>query len=142
MKNPEEIKKGLECCCDACAPGCPYWNAPTERRDAGKTCEMILARDALTYIQQLEAQAPRWIPVEDTEHKPMHGKDYLCVCTLKDYPDERWLQVLRWYADENGNGYVQRPHFTDEGCCGMLVTHWSEKPELPPLPEAPKEDEK
>lgn len=91
-------------------------------------------------IKQLEAQVPRWIPVEDTGHKPMHGKDYLCVCTLKDYPDERWLQVLRWYADENGNGYVQRPHFTDEGCFGMLVTLWSEKPELPPMPEAPKEE--
>lgn len=85
---------------------------------------------------------PRWISVKDTEHKPKHGKEYLCVCSLDDCPNERWLSVLHWYYNPEGNGYVHRPHFQNEGYYGMVVTHWAEKPELPPLPEPPKEEEK
>ena len=76
-----------------------------------------------------------WISVNDSERKPRHGKTYLCVCTLSDYPSERWLSVLRWYGNQEGNGYVNRPHFADEGYCGMVVTHWAEPPSLPPMPE-------
>lgn len=54
MKKPKEIKKGLECCqhdqysglC-RCEKGCPYW--PVDKCDH-------LRRDALEYIQQLEAK--------------------------------------------------------------------------------------
>lgn len=58
MKTPDEIKKGLKCCgchaLTACNENCPYWG------DCGS-----LEEDALAYIQQLEAQIPRWIPVEE-----------------------------------------------------------------------------
>ena len=56
MKTPDEIKKGLEMCQRdalseaACCPLCPY-------DDGGFdiiACTGCLARDALTYIQQLE----------------------------------------------------------------------------------------
>lgn len=58
MKTPEEIKKGLECCIletddtslvDHCR-ACPY--QPTG------LCFRTLLKDALAYIQQLEAFAP------------------------------------------------------------------------------------
>lgn len=62
MKTPEEIKKGLDLCrldeCFGTREGCPY---NTERR----TCVGVMCGDALAYIQQLEAQVPRWISVEE-----------------------------------------------------------------------------
>ena len=131
MKKPEEIKKGLACCAEA-SPGacerCPYVN---DCEDFG-ACK--LPRDALAYINQLEARVPKWIPV-GAEEKPMHGEEYLCICALPDDPmnECKWIMVLTYYA-HGSNGYVDRPHFTDEGLNGMTVTHWM------PLPKMPKEE--
>jgi hypothetical protein len=107
-----------------------------------------LCSSALEYIQHLEAgidrcyelakqvesAQPKWISV-DADQKPQHGKEYLCVCSLPDDPKREWdwIMVLRWYA-YGTNGYVDRPHFTDEGLNGMIVTHWME------LPKRPKEE--
>ena len=79
-----------------------------------------------------DAMSARWIPV-GAEEKPRHGKAYLCVCTLPDDLEHEWdwMMVLRYYA-YGSNGYVDRPHFTNEGVEGMTVTHWM------PLPSAPK----
>lgn len=145
MKTPDEIKKGLEHCSEDGCKGCNYED----------DCNMadgfsVLAADALAYIQQLEedqkerdvladayqeleANQPKWISV-DAEQKPVHGHEYLCVCSLPDDPKHEWdwMMVLRWYA-YGSNGYVDRPHFTDEGVNGMTVTHWM------PLPQLPKE---
>lgn len=81
-----------------------------------------------------EAQVPRWISVEEKK-PPRHMGEYLCWCALDDDTEHKWdwAMVLRWHAIE-GNGIVDRPHFTDEGVNGMYVTHWM------PLPEPPKED--
>ena len=78
----------------------------------------------------------QWISI-NSEVKPRHGNEYLCVCTLPDDPKHEWdwMSVLRWHMN-GSNGYVDRPHFTDEGVNGMTVTHWM------PLPKPPKEDEK
>lgn len=99
MKALEEIKKGLEHCinADGC-PGCPYYE------------ECIVAQDcnpmhvhALAYIQQLEAQVPKWISVEERLPKRNQcvvvtdGKrawDYgqfsgLAFCFEKDNPNPR-----------------------------------------------------
>lgn len=125
MKTPDEIKKGLEhCYSEPSCVGCPYWG------DGDCNVES----NALTYIQQLEAQVPKWISVED-EKKPLHGHDYLCLCTLPDDPAHEWdwASVRMWYAGGT-NGYVDGPHFSDEGVEGMRVTHWM------PLPEPPKEE--
>lgn len=52
MKTPEEIKKALEICIGKCTgnkPHCPYAKYVNG-------CEDTLNRDALAYIQQLEAR--------------------------------------------------------------------------------------
>ena len=113
---------------------------PTDVQDADIESFNENIESIREYIKQLEARVPRWISVKDTEHKPRHGKEYLCVCSLDDYPNERWLIVRRWYFNPEGNGYVHRPHFQNEGDYGMVVTHWAEKPELPPLPDDAEEE--
>lgn len=159
-KTLEEIKKGLECCAQnkpyPCNE-CPYertfeeeWSCKLHS-DAlaliqqleimAKPNEQIrwerdIAIDQLKQLgvafgEKIEAQVPRWISVED-EQKPKHGKEYLCVCSLPDDPKHKWdwMAVLRWFA-YGTNGFVDRPHFTDEGLNGMIVTHWMELPKLP-----------
>ena len=113
MKKPEEIKKGLECCFkgNQCKGHCPY-NGPGH---GIFQCTSALAKDALAYIQQLEAQVPRWIPVE--ERLP---ENYATVIIFRE--DCRnacigWLIGGSWSVPK-----------------GVRVTHWM------PLPEAPKED--
>jgi hypothetical protein len=78
MKTPDEIKKGLECCVSDCMSDCnkcPYDGMPCN--------DMGLQRDALAYIQQLEAQIPKWISME--ENPPEEDVGVLvcvdgCVC--------------------------------------------------------------
>ena len=126
MKTLEETKKGLETCVseDGSCDDCPY--AMEFRKDlyvCYSTKRAVMA-DALAYIQQLEAQVPRWIPVE--ERLPATDDDVLIVTNNEfgtgyevgqgyyDICDEEWF----------GHAYV-----------GTIdVTHWM------PLPEAPKED--
>ena len=62
MKKPEEIKKGLACCAKASleeCDHCPYGNDC----DIFEACNLY--RDALAYINQLEARVTKWISVED-----------------------------------------------------------------------------
>ena len=142
MKKPEEIKKGLECCNQKCVGDkfCPY-------DEYSNACENTLHKDALAYIQQLEAQVPRWISVEErlpegedpvlilvkeTEHYGLHkekSKVYYCQY-LAYWDDEEWYTTwcngCRKITDT-----ANEPNADD-----YEVTHWM------PLPEAPKEDEK
>lgn len=76
-----------------------------------------------------------WISIED-ERKPKNLHEYLCLCSFENStPEEHcWVMTLKWHAFE-GNGVVDRPHFTDEGVEGMRVTHWME---LPPPPKGIK----
>ena len=73
----------------------------------------------------------RWIPV--TERLPeKHGGDYVCLLKFPN-ANKPFPYCLIWHA-YGDNGYVNGPHFSDEGLDGMKVTHWM------PLPEPPKED--
>ena len=114
MKTPDEIKKGVEYLSikditkklEAWHDGIAYDYA----EDA--------AADALAYIQQLEAQVPKWISVE--ERLPEYG---------------RYLVIIQ---TECGMGKVITATYNDMGWwtygnSGEL-THWM------PLPEPPKED--
>jgi hypothetical protein len=54
VRKSEEIKKGLECCFTphSCGGTCPYDGPGYDVSD----CTANLAKDALTYIEQLEEQ--------------------------------------------------------------------------------------
>ena len=122
MKKPEDIKKGLRWCggiaqiIKGCSGGCPYYVS----NDDGCQQEDLTA-DALAYIQQLEAQVPRWISVED-QPEPPEDDVYWCY--------GYWIGSGRRHAE------------TAEYLCGewkivnnFVLTHWM------PLPEPPKEDD-
>lgn len=128
MKTPDEIKKGLECCIletddtslvDHCK-ACPY--QPTG------LCFRTLLKDTLAYIQQLEAQVPKWISVE--ERLP---EDNLNVLVYAIGNNENSVIAMTGYT-HNMYGYNiegwRSPwqYFFYE----YKITHWM------PLPEPPK----
>lgn len=117
MKTPEEIKDALDTCGKRriCLSDCPYFGE--------EGCNAHLEEDALDLIQQLEAQAPKWISVE--ERLPPTGKAVLVYvnnakgvwpCVTIDAWDGSWVKN----ADSEWH----------------IVSHWM------PLPEPPKEEEK
>lgn len=121
MKTPEEIKKGLECCkplwksdhWKTCDQKCPY-------TAEGSFCKNILNSDALALIQQLEAQVPKWISVEDRlpetfESVIVLAKHEMLIC---HHDGDEW--VINYDGEYAGYDYE--------------ITHWM------PLPESPKED--
>lgn len=79
-----------------------------------------MLHDALALIQHLEAQAPKWISVE--ERMPEVDGKYI-VCTSK-----RSVYLTRFYAHSEG-GNFKTDIYTH-------ITHWM------PLPEPPEEEEK
>ena len=54
-KTPDEIKKGLECCCDLMGVMCPYCPY-AEDGDASETCKEEMADDALALIRHKEKE--------------------------------------------------------------------------------------
>ncbi len=119
MRTPEEIKKGLEICRGKCTgnkPHCPY-------DKYGDGCEDTLNRDALAYIQKLEAQQPRWISVG--ERLPEDDGYFLC-CRNDGSPDV----VCMYYGD--GDFLTPEPELNN---ISHVITHWM------PLPQSPEEEE-
>ena len=126
MKTPDEIKKGLECCgVRGKCHSCPYESPGTA------DCVGKLLTDALAYTQQLEAQVPKWISVE--ERLPEDDVDVLvyavgnneisCVAMtsythhMHGYNIEGWRSPWQYFFYER------------------KITHWM------PLPEPPEEDD-
>lgn len=125
MKTPEEIKKALECCgadkpCRACRE-CPY-------RPEIDSCSRM-ARDALSYIRQLENQiadlgkkVPRWISVK--ERLPKDGQKV--IAAFRDGGDV----IVDQARYSNGEfDFANWAYVWDEN-----ITHWM------PMPEPPKEE--
>ena len=164
MKKPEEIKKVKDDpTCFECNhyEVCQMWsNAGYLHKDNPKKCSHFAGRSSERrkistlqtivdeqdkVIQQLEAQVPRWISVEErlpegedpvlilvkeTEHYGLHkekSKVYYCQY-LAYWDDEEWYTTwcngCRKITDT-----ANEPNADD-----YEVTHWM------PLPEAPKED--
>ena len=125
MRTPDEIKKGMNCCNVSATHGycqhCPY--EPEEE------CEFELKRDALLYIQQLEAQVPRWINAE--ERQPDEN-DIGMLVVVSGKPRDNIIFddaiMIGFYYD--GEGWVIEGWEEWEN---PTVTHWM------PLPEPPKE---
>lgn len=116
MKTLEETKKGLEICynsvvCDEC----PYRYKPWTE---GGRCVDGLQSDALAHIEQLEAQIPRWIPVEERlpEDRKIvllgYDRSGITDCGYYDAEESEWCNY--------------------ESIHVLTPTHWK------PLPEPPK----
>lgn len=117
MKTPDEIKKGLKCCRGGelgCSE-CPY----------DGECHLPFGNDpevdALAYIQQLEAQAPRWISVK--ERLPEKKQRVMVYTVQGTYR----IGVFSFVGDKGAVWFK-----CDKSC--ITVTHWM------PLPEPPKEE--
>lgn len=131
MRTPEEIKKGLECCArlkfpNAYCDGCNYLVRPAEHLWECKNQEILT--DALTLIEQLEAQVPRWISVE--ERLPEVSDVVLVVANgkpLENITLDNALLIASFWDEE---GWIADGF---EGWDALKVTHWM------PLPEPLKE---
>lgn len=122
MKKPEEIKKGLEYCPGNDCAGCLYYDDCVHGDD-----DYALEHDALAYIQQLEAQVPKWISVEER----MPEDEEFVLCWYKDEFGDEWSTVgmkIQW-----GCGWDL--DIDDNSGRNLTVTHWM------PLPEPPEGDE-
>ena len=96
--------------------------------DVSWTRMMHLAADRLTELDQ------KWISVKD-EKKPKDRRNYFIAYVFGD-SDMHFYGEAIYHAYE-GNGVVDRPHFSNEGVNDMRVTHWME---IPQLPQPPKEE--
>lgn len=116
MKTPEEIKEWLKGCDD---------KSNCSRCPNGYQCD----RDAYTlaYIQQLEAQVPKWISVDERLPKP-HDDGSVDGVLVTDGA----LIHMAYYSNDQwyfcSNGEMKKDMFYE-------VTHWM------PLPEPPEEEE-
>ena len=111
-----QIKQGLAGCKPGrCAPDCPYGDMIG--------CVQTMHQDTLALIQQLEAQVPKWISVE--ERLP---EDQRSVLTVNGHGEIRIMGLWSKRGDEWTWVHNDRMmHYND-------ITHWM------PLPEPPKED--
>lgn len=83
-------------------------------------------------IKEYPAEGPGWISVE--ERLPKHGQECLVYYGFRHGLKLMggFYGVAKWHAGGN-NGYVDGPHFDNEGMSGLHVTYWM------PLPNPPKE---
>lgn len=123
MRTPEEIRKGLEYCgADKPCGECPY-------RKEVDSCIGMIARDALSYIRQLESQisdlgkkVPKWIRVK--EQPPKDGQKVIAV-----FRDGGGVIVDQARYSNGEFDFADWAYVWDEN-----ITHWT------PLPEPPKEE--
>ena len=119
MKTHEEIKKGMAAC-GASEYGkhseCPY-------NITEPNCMQRLLSDGLALIQQLEAQVPRWISVE--ERLPEEHQDVLVWAVYHDEDGRDWaLEEIDRYCEACGWDNTADAEARE-------VTHWMPKHKPP-----------
>lgn len=142
MKTPVEIKKGLLVCsemssCATACKACPYdagCRKAHEEEDIVPGSAMMI--DALAYIRQLEAAAPKWISVD--EQLPEPNKDVLLIAHGWK---SRTIYIGRLRRIEASMGFFgiesKASDWTIWGWSYLVtptVLYWM------PLPEPPKEE--
>lgn len=122
MKTPQEIKQTLEQCSHNKCAKCVYF------RDG---CASRLMRDALEYINELEARAPMWISVSEKLPTP----DTRVIASAIDNYGESIVVITEYTHRLYGLGMTGWIEPWQYFSCDYKITHWM------PLPEAPKEGE-
>lgn len=124
MKTPEEIKKGLECCARASEEACkhcPYCNDC----DIFEACNLY--RDALAYINQLEARVPKWISVKDRLPEP---STYVLALTAPGALSVGKNVIVADYIhpkdEDHGVFVIAYTNYADKDI--VPVTHWMPLP--------------
>ena len=110
MKKPEEIKRMLVTCLEL--------NMPPD-------VQHVAMKDALAYIQQLEAQVPRWISAKTPPKEWRENDKDGTLINFQVYSPEYGVDIGNWVETAKMWVIMGLP---------VRVTHWM------PLPEAPKED--
>lgn len=126
MKTREEIKRGLECCTTGRCSECPYDRICKEFEGFGgeRFGEPVMT-DALALIQQLEAQVPKWISVD--EKQPEDGDVVFVIANSKPRKNitlHNAVLIASYWKDE---GWIADGF---EGWDGLQVTQWMPLPEL------------
>lgn len=125
MNTREMVERGIECCLAGVMRECQ--ECPFSYTNGGTwECQAALGNRILTLIQQLEAQAPKWISVKEQMPK---GE----ALAVNDYGTMAigWIEYCTYDQEST---YVCRD--LDSGIGISHVTHWM------PLPEPPKEADK
>ena len=73
-----------------------------------------------------------WISVKD--RLPERRWNYFIAYVFGDSDWHFYGEAMFHPEKDADNGYVKRPHFSNEGMDDMRVTHWM------PIPKLPKED--
>ena len=129
-KTPEEIKKGLKCAIDGCLEPemcevCPYYI-----EDDDVMCYVsAMAKDALTYIEQLESKQQKWISVDERMPEKLNENNQVCLSEyVIGFDGERYcVGQFKVYKYDGSCTFFDGYEFTDK------ITHWM------PLPEQPEE---
>lgn len=155
-KTPEEIKAALDYCShDTCGDNdeCAYL-------DEEIRCWEKVMKDALEYIQHLEAAQPKWISVK--ERLPESGVHVFVLCEIRangsvirryvcdGFHVEAWKEKAGCYSEDCALAYNDEDdeYYLEEGWYEVIknweeynsvtiddfVTHWM------PLPNPPKEN--
>ena len=104
MKTPDDIKRGLECCCGDCFSGnkeCPY-----DKDDLKEniSCIRWMSSDALAYIQQLERE--RDAAIEDICQSCGTCKNLFkekCTLNISGITDCKLCDSYEWRGVQEGD---------------------------------------